>query len=28
MVKSLRLVDMETIDAETMTEIFKKMEQR
>lgn len=28
MVKSLRLVDMEMIDAETMTEIFKKMEQR
>lgn len=28
MVKSLKLVDMETIDAETMTEIFKKMEKR
>ena len=25
MVKSLKLVDMEAIDAETMTEIFKKM---
>jgi quinol monooxygenase YgiN len=28
MVKSLKLVDMETIDAKTMTEIFKKMEKR
>ncbi|MDF5722216.1 MAG: antibiotic biosynthesis monooxygenase [Rhizonema sp. PD37] len=26
MVKSLKLVDMETIDAQTMTKIFKKME--
>ncbi|MEH2148688.1 putative quinol monooxygenase [Nostoc sp.] len=26
MVKSLKLVDMETIDAKTMTKIFKKME--
>lgn len=28
MVKSLKLVDMETIDAETMAEIFKKMGKR
>ena len=28
MVKSLRLVDMEVMDAETMTRIFRKMNKR